>query len=81
MRESVTADKKAAPVFQSGFCVQRSGVRENAAELRPASGALPSRRYDALDYVFFAFLAVSSSNAACAAARRATGTRNGEQLT
>ena len=32
-------------------------------------------------YFFFAFLDTSSSNAAWAAARRATGTRNGEQLT
>jgi hypothetical protein len=33
------------------------------------------------NYFFFADLAPSSSNAACAAARRATGTRYGEQLT
>ena len=30
---------------------------------------------------FFAALALASVTAACAAARRATGTRNGEQLT
>ena len=34
----------------------------------------------AVDY-FLVFFAASSSNAAWAAARRATGTRNGEQLT
>ena len=34
-----------------------------------------------LNYFFFAFFEASASRAACAAAKRATGTRNGEQLT
>ena len=66
--------QKAAPEGWSGF-KSCSRVCENADN--PA--ALSQARLR--DYFFFAFLAASSSRAAWAAARRATGTRNGEQLT
>src|ERR1039458_1664822 len=54
----------------------RSGVCKNADSFLTALSQARLR-----NYFFFADLAASSSRAACAAAKRATGTRNGEPLT
>ncbi|GDY22239.1 hypothetical protein LBMAG56_35860 [Verrucomicrobiota bacterium] len=75
-------NKKAAPVSRSG---QMGAHHEGELTLRAPrrSGGTRSPRGDKL-YFFFALGAAAlrfSSIAACAAARRATGTRKGEQLT
>ena len=70
--------EKAAPISQGGFLMEGTALSAPKLFDQGIDGAMPSN----VDYFFFAgFLAASSSNAACAAANRATGTRKGEQLT
>jgi hypothetical protein len=80
-RPRVGLSKKKPPRLPGAALISRSGVRQNAAD--KVQFAAFFRDAAATDgYFFFAGLAAFlSAMAAWAAARRATGTRKGEQLT